>query len=88
MTTAASNMIKFYLSTDPIINAADKLLTGSRTVTTLLPGASSPGTTTVTVPTTVMPGTYYIGAIADTANVQPESNEGNNSLAGTIITVN
>ncbi len=85
--SAASNTVKFYLSTDSTISSTDLLLTGTRLVSGLAAGGSSSGTTTVTVPKTTIPGTYYIGAIADATNVQVESDENNNWLAGETIVV-
>jgi serralysin len=41
----------------------------------------------MTIPTNMAPGTYYIGAIADFDNRQPESDETNNALAGTTIEI-
>ena len=70
---------RFYLSTDAIITPADTLLLGTRTVTGLLAGATSSALTVVTLPDTVLPGVYYIGAIADGANLLLESVETNNS---------
>src|SRR5439155_8320241 len=46
-------------------------------------GANSSGSTTVTIPTSLAAGTYYLGACADHANVIPESNETNNCRAST-----
>jgi RHS repeat-associated protein len=52
-------------------------------------GASSAASTTITVPSTLAPGTYYIGAVADYTGVQPETNETNNALAAAAtVTVN
>ena len=87
MMTVATNSVKFYLSLDNIITSADIALTGTRIVSSLAVGASSAGTTTVTVPKATAPGIYFIGAIADATNAQPESNETNNGLAGGTITV-
>lgn len=93
LTGAASNTIKFYLSTDATIDAStDTELIGTRAAPILAAGASGSGLTAVTVPTTVPPGTYYIGAIADATNVQFEANssgtgETNNWLAGNTIIV-
>ncbi len=70
---------KFYLSTDAIITSADTLLLGTRTVAGLAAGASSQALTVVTLPISVLPGVYYIGAIADSANLLLESIETNNS---------
>ncbi len=40
-----------------------------------------------TIPSTLTPGTYYIGAIVDYRKVIKETNEGNNSLIGNSITI-
>ena len=50
-------------------------------------GASDSGTTTVTVPGNLSPGTYYIGAIADATHDVTETDESNNALAGATISV-
>jgi hypothetical protein len=62
-------MTQYYLSTDTTKSIGDKLLTGTRSVPTLGPGASSTGTLTVTVPTTTTLGTYYLLACADDAGI-------------------
>lgn len=53
----------------------------------LAAGASDPASTTVSIPTGIAPGTYYLGAIADYPGGVPESDETNNGLAGNTITV-
>ena len=42
-------------------------------------GVSSTASTTITVPSTLAPGTYCIGAIADSTGVQPEAKEAGRS---------
>ena len=84
---ANSLIMQFYLSSDPVITTADVLLTGNRSVTSLSPGQSSSGTTTVTIPS-ALAGTYYLGACADPGNSIVESSETNNCIASaTQITV-
>ena len=83
---AASFIVGLYLSTDPNITTTDLRL-GTRSVGSLAAGASSSATTSVTIPTTVAAGTYYVGAVADYANTAVESNETNNARAGNVITV-
>lgn len=78
--------VRLYLSTDASIAASDTVI-GSRTVSSLVASGSSTATTTVTVPVGLTPGTYYVGAIADSANTIVESNESNNSILGTQLTV-
>ena len=89
--TVSSNAVRFYLSADATITTADILLAGgSRTVSVLAGGAiSTTGSTIVTVPKTVAPGTYYVGACADATNVQSETDETNNCMAaaGTILVI-
>jgi alpha-tubulin suppressor-like RCC1 family protein/chitodextrinase len=85
--TVNSNTINFYLSTDANVTSADTLI-GSRSVNTkLASGTSSSSNRTVTVPSTLSPGTYYIGAIADATNRQAETNENNNAMVGETIVV-
>jgi len=81
--TAGASTTRYRLSTDPIITSSDPLLTGSRSVPSLAAGASSSGSVLVTVPTTIAPGSYYLGACADDLGVVAESNETNNCRAST-----
>jgi subtilase family serine protease len=83
---ASAFSVGIYLSTDNVITTSD-ILIGGRGIDGLASGASSPADTTVTIPTSVAPGTYYIGAIADSYNSVAESNEANNALAGNQITI-
>jgi hypothetical protein len=78
--------VGLYLSTDAAITSSDTLL-GTRSVAGLASGGSSSGTTTVTIPLGLAAGTYYLGAIADSAGTVPESNEGNNALTGGTIVI-
>ena len=82
---AGASTTRFYLSTDATLDAADVAL-GARTVPALASGASNAGTTLVTIPATTAPGTYYILAKADGANVLVEKNEANN-VSARIFTV-
>lgn len=75
-----------YLSTDNVITTSDTYL-GSRYVIGLNPGESNVGSTGVTIPADLAGGVYYVGAIADPQNYVGESNETNNALAGTQITI-
>ena len=100
--SASSFYVGIYLSADSIITESDMLL-GYRYVPGLDPGASNTGTTSITIPSSIAPGTYYIGAIADNFTVMEcdewdcwdtgignrivESNEANNALAGNQIVV-
>ena len=85
-TTTSFTRMGIYLSTDNIITTADIHIGGRRTYL-LAAGASSTANTSVNLPATLTPGTYYLGAIADRSNLQPESDETNNALSGAMITV-
>lgn len=84
--TSAGFSVGIYLSTDPVITTADTRL-GARSIASLTSGAVSSGATTVTIPSTLAPGTYYLGAIADYANQARESDELNNALVGSPMTL-
>jgi Leucine-rich repeat (LRR) protein len=86
LATKQSTSTCVYLSTDP------KLMTGnvklrSVPVRSLRGGASVRSIEYVSVPRTVAPGTYYVGAIADCTSRQTEIDEGNNSRTGAPIVV-
>ena len=85
-TTSSPTFVYFYLSRDNVITQFD-ILIGSRTAASLTGGASDTADTTITLPLGLGGGTYYIGAIVDRNNLQPESNEDNNTLAGDAIEV-
>ena len=84
--TTAASMTGLYLSTDATITQDDTLL-GSVDVGDYYPGYSLPTSRDATIPKTLKPGTYYLGAIADVSGVETESNESNNSFTGTTIQV-
>ncbi|MDO8413849.1 MAG: CARDB domain-containing protein [Gallionellaceae bacterium] len=82
--TSVSSTVGIYLSTDATITTED-ILIGSRTVGVLAPGETSTVETSMLLPPypTLWPNTnYYLGAIADVNNVQPEISDANNALAG------
>ncbi|HEV8336613.1 MAG TPA: M36 family metallopeptidase [Candidatus Polarisedimenticolia bacterium] len=79
--SAGSSTTRYYLSLDPLRDAADRLLTGARTIGTLAPGVASTGTVNVTIPAATPPGSYYLLACADDTGSVLESQEGNNCLA-------
>ncbi|QXE85498.1 S8 family serine peptidase [Geomonas nitrogeniifigens] len=74
-------LIGIYLSSDNIITNSD-IYIGSRYVGWLMAGASNTGSTTVTLPSSLGAGTYYIGAIADYNNEVSEQVETNNIFVG------
>ena len=78
---ATAFAVRFYLSTDPTLDAGDVLL-GSRTVTSLAAGATSMATTMVTIPAnTSVPVAYHVLAVVDALGQQTELDEGNNLMA-------
>jgi subtilase family serine protease len=83
---SAASTVSIYLSKDPVITTSDVLL-GTRSFGTLAPGATSAGPTTVSIPSNLAAGTYYLGAIVDAANGVKESDESNNALAGNVVTL-
>ena len=85
--TTVSTNTGLYLSTDAVITTSDILL-GSTPIATLAAGVSSKlAKPRVTVPSTLAPGTYYLGAIADYIGVEGELDENNNSISGATIAV-
>ena len=74
---AGASTTKLYLSTNTTWDAGDTYL-GSRAVPMLAAGASSAGSTSVTIPSSIATGTYYIIALTDDGNAIAETNETNN----------
>ena len=72
---------RYYLSADAVRGAGDVLLSGSRPVPALPADGSAGGTVTVTIPTTVPAGLYFLLACADDTLVVVEVAEANNCLA-------
>ena len=62
---ASASVTRFYLSTDTVLDGNDTTLAGSRDVGVLDAGATSSGSTTVTIPASTPAGSYYILAKAD-----------------------
>jgi subtilase family serine protease len=85
---AGPSTVQYYLSTDPLKGGGERLLTGARTVGTLPAQGNSTGTVTVTVPSDMALGTYYVLACADDLNAVVENSETNNCLAsGTTVKI-
>ncbi|HEB92549.1 MAG TPA: peptidase, partial [Gammaproteobacteria bacterium] len=80
--TNSTSYVGIYLSTDATITTTDTRI-GSRYVYSLAGGGSSSRTASFNIPANLAAGTYYLGAIADYANQQTESNEDNNGLTAT-----
>jgi hypothetical protein len=75
---AAASTTGVFLSTDAHITRTDILL-ATTTTPTLIPGASDSESTSIAFPSKLVPGTYYLGALADYNNRLAESNGHNNA---------
>ena len=75
--SAGASTTAFYLSPNLILDASDIRLQPGRPVPALATGASSTGTTSVTLPN-VPAGGWYLLAAADDGNAVPEAMETNN----------
>ena len=75
----------YYLSTNQVLDANDRLL-GTSAGTGLGINLDANRQLTVVVPTTVVPGQYYVLFVADPANVVAETDETNN-MAALAVTV-
>jgi subtilase family serine protease len=86
---SGTSTTRYYLSLDPVKNAGDVLLTGSRSVPALAANAVNTGTANVTIPPTTALGAYYVLACADDQNTVAETDEANNCVtsAGATVTV-
>jgi hypothetical protein len=85
---APASTTRYYLSTDVQRGAGDILLTGSRAVAGLAPGASSPGApVTVTIPSATPASAYRVLACADDTKVVTEASESNCRASATAVTV-
>ncbi|MDA1315134.1 MAG: hypothetical protein O2968_17520 [Acidobacteria bacterium] len=83
---AAAFEVGFYFSPDPIITIDDVASVTKCNIAGLLTGAGGTCNGPVDVPSLV-PGIYYVGAIADQLNAIGETDESNNSLASALITI-
>ena len=77
---AAPSSTAFYLSTNYILDAADRLI-GTRSVGELAAGATSSVPTVLQVPADATAGAYYVIGVADWNSVVAETLETNNSRA-------
>jgi parallel beta-helix repeat protein len=80
---ASATTTSYYLSTTPSKGSGSFILTGTRLVGYLTPGATSGGTVKVTIPSTVAIGTYYLLACANDNGLVSESSTANNCLPST-----
>ena len=79
-----ASVTRFYLSPNSSLDPTDTLLSGSRAVDELAAGASSSGSTTLTLPSPLAVGSYYVIAKSDADNSVEESQETNNTLSRSI----
>ncbi len=84
---AGGSKTRFYLSKNTSWSANDTLLAGTRQVLPLVAGGTSSGPTTVTLPSSVVPGDFFVLACADDLKVVAESEELNNCSASAAMTV-
>jgi subtilase family serine protease len=77
---AAASSTGFYLSTNVILDAADRFI-GSRSVGDLAAGAISSVPTILQIPADATAGAYYVIGVADWNSVVAETLEANNSRA-------
>jgi subtilase family serine protease len=85
---APSSTLRFYVSADTQKDATDVLLSGTRAIGTLAPGAVSVGNTSVVLPSATPFGTYHLLACADDTLRVSETDEQNcRASAGTILVV-
>jgi subtilisin family serine protease/subtilase family serine protease len=82
--SSTGSTTRFYLSTNTIADADDQLLTAGRAVPGLAATATSVGSTTLTLPTSLVAGTYYVLAKADGDLGVTETQESNNVTARSI----
>jgi subtilase family serine protease len=78
--TAAPSTTALYLSSNSTLDASDVRLSDGRAVPQLSAGATSGGTTTVTLPELAV-GTWFVITRVDDGLVVPEVYEGNNTRA-------
>ncbi|MBI5562165.1 MAG: hypothetical protein HY894_04840 [Deltaproteobacteria bacterium] len=84
---SSASYVKFYLSTDTLIDPATDAYIGQRSIASLAGGASSSWTSNLWIPGSTTPGQYYIGAIADATNTNAETDEQNNITVSAAVTV-
>lgn len=82
---SSASVTAFYFSTNALLDASDIALDGTRAIGALAAGASSSGSTAVTIPAGTTPGTYYLMAKADAGGTVTETQESNNAAARVIM---
>jgi subtilase family serine protease len=81
--SAVASTTRYYVSLDDQWSSGDVLLAGSRPVGSMGSGGLSSGSTSVSIPSFVNTGLYYLLACADDTGQVLESNELNNCRAST-----
>jgi trimeric autotransporter adhesin len=81
---AAASVVKYYLSTNFVLDAGDVVLSYTRAVGVLAPNQTSSSQTPIPIPAGTTPGTYYLIVQADGAGTVAESTETNNTYPRTI----
>lgn len=76
--SSGSFYVSYYASTNSIISTGDYFL-GSAFVSSISPFNWANADTTVSLPSSVPPGTYYVGWIIDSGGAVTEFDEGNNT---------
>lgn len=85
--TAAASRTRIYLSTNNIISSFDTSIGYCDTPPVLAVGQTYACAGNLTIPASLSPGVYYIGAIADSLYAVVETNEANNFSAGNLVTI-
>jgi len=85
---AGAFRIRYYLSLDNTITADDIDTGATCEVASLPPGESVRCNTSIDLPASLAPGTYYLGAVVDDQNTVAERDESNNARAFGPITIN
>ena len=83
---SATSTTRYYLGLNLAKDAGDSMI-GTRTVPGLAAFTGNSGTVTVTIPSTLPLGIYYVVACADDLNTVVETDEGNNCKAAGPVTV-
>jgi subtilase family serine protease len=81
---AAASAVRYYLSPNVLLDNKATLLTAARAVPALQPGETSTGTTTLTVPASMLAGPYFLFAAADGDGLVAEAQESNNTATRSI----
>jgi subtilisin family serine protease/subtilase family serine protease len=80
----SSTVTKFYVSISATLDASDTLLAETRTVPPLGPAATHSGSTVLTLPSNLTPGSYFVIAKTDADSGVVETSEANNTAARSI----